>query len=213
MITTKPLGALLAGLLLLAGCSDDGGDNGSDATEATATPWEPTPGLCELITPDERAALLALDDPRQLNAPQLMGGQGCAWVHRKRPEIQLILISMSTQDWIRDLPAALDAQLGIDDLTADDRAGLQAIKAEIEALDSEDSDDLCGFFSRIAAIQGYPEGSTTTVYATRGTAGLSAQNCEGDTFTSLVGRSKDIGQSEAKLDAYQAAVEEVADAR
>jgi len=208
------MGALLAGLLLLAGCSDDDGSSDGDPTEApTTAAWEPTPGLCQVLTAAERAELLGLADPDRLEGPQRMEGQGCAWVDGKNPAVQLILVAIPTTTWIKDMPAAIDAQLADPNLSADNRADLEALEAELATLSSDETDDLCDLFGRLAEVQGYPEDSSTTVYVTRSGPGLSAQHCEGDTYTSLVGRSTKVTDSEPMLAAYQAAVEKAAAAR
>lgn len=216
MIAAWLPGVLLASVLLLAGCSDDDGGSGeaderpSDGTSGTA--WEPTPGLCEILSVEERAGLLALDKPGRL-AGQLDQEKGCAWIDREDPAVQLVLVSIPTTEWFRDLPGAIEAQLAIPDLDAGQRADLEAIQAEVQSMEAGQTHELCGLFSRLAEVQGYPAGSATTVYVTRGTAGLSAQNCEGDTFTSLVGRSAAIGDSPAMLEAYESAIGKVVAAR
>lgn len=210
MIPARLPGVLLATVLLLAGCSDDDGGSG-DGPDETAE-WEPTPGLCEILTAEERAELLALDRPDRLGGQQPQE-KLCAWIDRKDPAVQLVLVSIPATEWFRDLPAAVDAQLANPDLDAGQRTSLEAIRSEVEATDPEESDDLCGLFSRLAEVQGYPEGSTTTVYVTRGAPGLSAQHCEGDTFTSLVGRSARLEDSPETLAAYESAIGKVVAAR
>ena len=213
--TAKALAALLTGFLLVAGCSDDGDGEGSDdATTSPTGAWEPTPGLCEVLSTGEPAQLLALQDPATLEGPERVNeGRGCVWIDRRQPEVQLLLIAIPTREWVRELPSAIDAQLALDDLSAEDRSNLETIQSELGSLSTDDTDDLCDLFSRMAEVQGYPEDSATTVYVTRGAPGLSAQHCEGDTYTTLVGRSARLSDSESMLAAYGDAVERAAAAR
>lgn len=210
-------GALVAALLLLAGCSDDGdsSSDGSTPTTSASTP-EPTAedGLsvvCDVLTPAERTSLLGLDRGTRLDGPVDLGGQGCFWNDPKRPAaIQLTIVSMSTADWLKGVPSALAALEQSPDLAAEERAALEEMQAEVATLSEDDIDQACELFTRLAEIQGQPTGATTTVQVTRGRPGLSAQHCEGDTFSSVVGASPEIVASEQLQDAYREAVAKVA---
>lgn len=215
-MSAKAAGVLLAAVLVLAGCSEDDPGSREPAPTPSASASEsttPAVDVCAVLDPQERAALVGLANPRRLQGPARLSGEGCYWTDPDNPSITLTVVAMSTREWLTGLPSALSALEQDDDLSKDERQRVDRMRQEVDSLSEDDVDHACDLFASLAEIYGQPAGSATTVQGTRSGQGLSAQHCEGDQFTSVVGNAPDLRLSRHLVDDYRDAVEKVAGAR
>jgi len=184
-------------VISLAGCGDD--------------PAEPEPPkgvtrqqICDVLTPQERAALVGKPVDRDAGRAAEYPEYSCRWKAAKDPATVVQVASTPVSEWVKTLPVVLDRTGQLPSLSKADRKELARARQLISSGTVDDA-KACQVFSLLAEIGGFPKGSQTSVsFLSSGKTPLvAAQHCSGGRLSSVAFTYKG-GREKAGVDAAAA---------